>query len=61
MPVYRDPGPIGFDAMIVRADLTGSSVFVEFPHSVPELLGVNGRVPIRATFDGHPYAGCLVA
>ncbi|TRW46001.1 DUF1905 domain-containing protein [Georgenia yuyongxinii] len=57
---FRDPGPQEFDAVIVRADTTGSSAFVEFPGDVPELFGVKGRVPVAATFDGVPYQGSLV-
>jgi nucleotide-binding universal stress UspA family protein len=60
MPTYRDPGPQEFDAVIVRADVTGSSAYVEFPGDVLELFGVRGRVPVAATFDGVPYQGSLV-
>lgn len=60
MPTYRDPGSQEFDAVIVRADVTGSSAYVEFPGDVPELFGVKGRVPVAATFDGVPYQGSLV-
>ncbi|WP_127130104.1 YdeI/OmpD-associated family protein [Georgenia sp. SYP-B2076] len=60
MPTYRDPGPVAFDAVMVRADTTGSSAFVEFPHDVAELFGVRGRVPVLATFDDVAYQGSLV-
>ncbi|WP_167140265.1 YdeI/OmpD-associated family protein [Diaminobutyricimonas sp. TR449] len=57
---YRNPGVLSFDAVIQRADVSGSSAFVEFPFSVSELFGVKGRVPVTARFDGHPYRGSLV-
>jgi hypothetical protein len=60
MPTYRDPGVVEFDAVITRADVTGSSAFVEFPFDVPDLFGVKGRVPVTATFDGVGYRGSLV-
>ncbi len=60
MVSYRNPGPVEFDAVLTRADVTGSSAFVEFPFSVPELFGVKGRVPVTARFDGVSYRGSLV-
>jgi ribosomal protein L14 len=60
MATYRDPGPLTFDAVIQRADVTGSSAFVEFPHDVRETFGVRGRVPVRVRFDGVDYQGSLV-
>ena len=60
MVTYANPGPIEFDAVITRANVTGSSAFVSFPFDVPELFGVKGRVPVRATFDGADYQGSLV-
>src|SRR5680860_738703 len=60
MVTYLDPGPLDFDAIIERADVSGSSAFVTFPWSVPELFGVRGRVPVSARFDGVDYRGSLV-
>ena len=60
MPNYSNPGTLEFDAVITRANITGSSAFVTFPFDVPELFGVKGRVPVRATFDGADYQGSLV-
>jgi hypothetical protein len=61
MTDYRDPGLLEFDAVIVRdTDVANSSAWVAFPHSVPELFGVKGRVPVTATFDGAPYRGSLM-
>ncbi|TAJ50065.1 MAG: DUF1905 domain-containing protein [Herbiconiux sp.] len=57
---YRDPGPVEFDAEILRnTDVANSSAWVAFPYSVPELFGVKGRVPITAEIDGEPYRGSL--
>lgn len=55
-----NPGLLAFDAEITRADVTGSSAFVAFPHDVRELFGTGGRVPVNATLDGVPYRGSLV-
>jgi len=60
MVSYRNPGPLEFDAVIERADVSGSSAFVRFPWSVPDLFGVKGRVPVAARFDGVDYRGSLV-
>lgn len=60
MVSYRDPGPIEFDAIITKQDVTGASAFVAFPFDAAELFGVKGRVPVLATFDGLEYRGSLV-
>ncbi|WP_035764756.1 YdeI/OmpD-associated family protein [Arthrobacter sp. H20] len=60
MADYRDPGPIEFDAVIQRSTVVGAASFVQFPHSVPEIFGASGRVPVRAAFDGVGYRGSLV-
>jgi hypothetical protein len=61
MPTYTDPGPVRFEGAILHnTDTPNSSAFIEFPFSVLELFGVQGRVPVRATFDGIPYAGSLM-
>lgn len=57
---YLNPGPLEFDAIVERSDVSGSSGFVTFPWSVPELFGVKGRVPVTAQFDGVDYRGSLV-
>ncbi len=47
-----------FDAVIQKVpDLDGA--YVEFPYDVRTEFG-KGRVPVKATFDGHPYSGSLV-
>ena len=58
MPVkYRNPGRVEFVGLIQRTD--GGGAFVEFPHDVETLYGVKGRVPVKVTFDGLPYAGSM--
>ena len=56
--IYRNPGPITFDAKIQRTD--GGGAFVSFPFDVENLFGVKGRVPVRVSFDGIPYRGSMV-
>ena len=60
MVSYRDPGVVEFDARIYRPDVSGASSFVDVPVDVPAAFGTRGRVPVTATFDGHPYRGSLV-
>ncbi len=49
---------ISFDAQIKKVpDLDGA--YVEIPFDVKAVYG-KGRVPVHATFDGHPYDGSLV-
>jgi hypothetical protein len=60
MSRYRNPGRLEFDAVLTRADVSGSSAFVAFPFDARELFGTGGRVPVNATFDGVPYRGSLV-
>ncbi|GAA2242764.1 YdeI/OmpD-associated family protein [Herbiconiux moechotypicola] len=60
MVEFRDPGPVEFDAVVLRDEsVANSGAWVAFPFSVAELFGVTGRVPVRATFDGVPYRGSL--
>ncbi len=60
MTTLRDPGPIEFDAVILRnTEVANSSAFVALPFDVRAQYGVGGRVPVRATFDGAPYRGSL--
>lgn len=49
---------IEFDAVILKADGPGGA-YVEIPFDVKEVYG-KSRVPVSATFDGHPYDGSLV-
>jgi hypothetical protein len=60
MPTFTDPGPIVYDAVLTRADVSGSSAFVAFPFDVEKLFGSRGRVPVNATFGGIGYRGSLV-
>lgn len=60
MPTFSDPGPLAFDAVLTRSEVSGSSAFVAFPFDVEKLFGTRGRVPVNATFDGIPYRGSLV-
>lgn len=49
---------IEFDAVIQKVpDIDGA--YVQIPFDVKEVYG-KGRVPVHATFDGHPYDGSLV-
>lgn len=57
----RNPGPIEFDAPVCRGDTKYPAArWVEFPHSVEELYGTRGRVPVKVTFNGIPYVGSMV-
>jgi bifunctional DNA-binding transcriptional regulator/antitoxin component of YhaV-PrlF toxin-antitoxin module len=38
----------------------GGGAFVIFPYNVEEEFGTKGRVPVKATFEGIPYAGSLM-
>jgi hypothetical protein len=55
---YRNPGRIAFQGEIRAAESGGA--FVSFPFDVEKLYGVQGRVPVEATFDGIPYRGSMV-
>lgn len=48
-----------FRARIEGASLGGACIY--FPYSVEEEFGTRGRVPVKATFDGVPYSGSLMA
>ena len=48
-----------FDATIVEARQGGAFVLV--PPDVVAALGGNGRIPVRATFDGVPYQGSVAS
>jgi hypothetical protein len=47
-----------FSARIEKAD--GAGAYVVFPYDVEKEFGTRGRVPVKVTFDGLPYAGSLV-
>jgi hypothetical protein len=38
----------------------GGGAFVVFPYDVEKEFGAKDRVPVKATFDGVPYAGSLM-
>jgi Domain of unknown function (DUF1905)/Bacteriocin-protection, YdeI or OmpD-Associated len=48
-----------FDAEIVAGD--GGGAYVRIPRVVAEALGDEGRIPVRATFDGIDYRGSIVS
>ncbi len=50
--------PYTFDAEILDAGRGGG--YIEFPHDTRKEFGTGGRVPVKASFDGHPYRGSLV-
>jgi hypothetical protein len=58
---FTDPGPLDFEAEIVRnTAVANSSAFIEFPHDLKETFGVGNLVPVVATFDGRvTYRGSL--
>jgi hypothetical protein len=41
-------------------DVGGGGACVYFPYDVETEFGTKGRVPVKATFDGVPYAGSMV-
>src|SRR5579862_2845458 len=47
-----------FNARIEGSFSGGACIF--FPYNIEEEFGTKGRVPVKATFDGVPYAGSLV-
>ncbi len=47
-----------FSAEIQAGD--GGGAFVFFPYDVEKEFGTEGRVAVRATFDGVPYTGSLM-
>ncbi|MBV9265284.1 MAG: DUF1905 domain-containing protein [Acidobacteriaceae bacterium] len=47
-----------FTAKIEAGD--GGGAFVFFPYDVEKEFGTKGKVPIKATFNGVPYAGSLI-
>ena len=47
-----------FTATIEQANQGGA--YVLFPYDVEKEFGTKGRVPVKATFNGVPYAGSLI-
>jgi hypothetical protein len=47
-----------FTATIEEGDRGGA--YVLFPYDVEKEFGTKGRVPVKATFNGVPYAGSLI-
>lgn len=49
-----------FKARIQEASVGTGGAFVLFPYDVEKEFGTKGRVAVRATLDGAPYAGSLI-
>jgi hypothetical protein len=47
-----------FRSKIQTGDRGGA--YVLFPHDTEKEFGTKGRVPVKASFDGVPYAGSLI-
>lgn len=47
-----------FKAKIQAGEAGGA--YVLFPYDVEKEFGTKGKVPVKATFDGVPYAGSLI-
>jgi hypothetical protein len=47
-----------FSAKIQLGD--GGGAYIVFPFDVQKEFGTKGKVPVKSTFDGVPYAGSLV-
>jgi len=47
-----------FEAKIEPGD--GGGAYVLFPYDTRQEFATGGKVPVKATFDGVPYAGSLV-
>jgi hypothetical protein len=47
-----------FKAKIQAGD--GGGAYVLFPYDVEKEFGSKGKVPIKASFNGVPYAGSLI-
>jgi hypothetical protein len=48
-----------FDAVLESAVPGTEAACVSIPFDVEKSYGIRGRVPVEATFDGHPYRGVL--
>ena len=47
-----------FKAKIEGGD--GGGAWILFPHDTEKEFGTKGKVPVKATFNGVPYAGSLI-
>jgi len=61
MVSYNDPGPIEYEGVLERSEVSNASAYVPFPFDVKELFGVKGRVPVIVHFDEIEYRGSLVS
>lgn len=56
----RDPGPLTFEAELLRSDSSGAACFVLFPWPLRETFGRGNLVPVEACWDGTvTYRGSL--
>jgi hypothetical protein len=56
----RDPGPLTFQAELLRSDASGAACFVNFPWDLKETYGKGNLVPVQALWDGKvSYRGSL--
>ena len=55
-----DPGPLEFEATLLRSDASGAACFVDFPWKLKETFGRGNLVPVRVLWDGQvEYQGSL--
>jgi hypothetical protein len=47
-----------FSATIIAGDGGGAGVL--FPYDTEKEFATKGKVPVKVTFDGHPYTGSLI-
>jgi hypothetical protein len=47
-----------FEAKIEAGD--GGGAYVLFPYDTVNEFGTKGKIPVKATFSGLPYAGSLI-
>jgi hypothetical protein len=56
----RDPGPLEFDAPLLRSDDSGAACFVDFPWDLKDTFGKGNLVPVHVVWDGRvAYRGSL--
>jgi hypothetical protein len=56
----QDPGPLEFEATLLRSDSSGAACFVDFPWNLKETYGKGNLVPVRVLWDGRvEYQGSL--
>jgi hypothetical protein len=59
-PVYTDPGPIEWEAVLHRSDASGAACFVDVPFDLKGTFGRGNLVPVLAVWDGTvTYRGSL--